>query len=286
MVSVSRIFLLCSTMRYVGDYGSTNITPHADSGLTTFEDFNGAPGIQHEGEQTPATGSITQDTGHHHINGIQPPRTHALPTCAAHTQGHTAVPTHQPPGARNTPGGWLGNAISSRADYTPHECLLHAIIFPPGDTSRAWCFQGRLPTEILKQFSPNTAFIYLLEAWVAIIARLICEPLLGKFYVPCCDNEAARHVLIKGVGKHQPLNCVISAHWTWHNRTGIAHQIERVPTKAKISDPVSRFETLPHGLLWFKIEIPHEAITARCFKIIGDIQTASSLCFDKVLLPS
>ena len=110
------------------------------------------------------------------------------------------------------------------------------MIFPPGETDRAWYFQGRLPREILKQFSSNTAFIYLLEAWVAIIAPIVCEPILGDFYIQCCDNEAARHALIKGVGKHQPLNCLISAHWTWHNRRGIAHRIERVPTKANLSE--------------------------------------------------
>ncbi|CAE7207581.1 Ttf2, partial [Symbiodinium pilosum] len=58
-----------------------------------------------------------------------------------------------------------------------------------GETTRAWDFQGRLPQQILRQFSSNTAFIYLLEAWVAIIAPLICEPLLGQFYIQCCDNE-------------------------------------------------------------------------------------------------
>ena len=42
MVSVSRVLLLCPTMRYVDDYGSTEITRHSASGFQAFEDFNGA----------------------------------------------------------------------------------------------------------------------------------------------------------------------------------------------------------------------------------------------------
>ena len=68
-----------------------------------------------------------------------------------------------------------------------------------GDTQRAAYFQGRLPIEILKQFSSNTAFIYLLEAWVAVLAPIIFEPWLGPFYVQCCDNEAARCAVLRGV---------------------------------------------------------------------------------------
>ena len=90
----------------------------------------------------------------------------------------------------------------------------------------------------------------------------------------------AQHALIKGVGQHQPLNCLISAHWTWHNRRGIAHRIERVPTEANLSDPISRFEDLPSGPLWSYINIPEEAITGRCLQVIGDIRLASSLGFE------
>ena len=107
-------------------------------------------------------------------------------------------------------------------------------------------------------------------------------PLLGDFYIQCCDNEAARHAIIKGVGKHQPLNALISAHWTWHNRKGIAHRLERVPTKANISDPISRFKELPHGPLWSQINVPHKAITNRALKLIGDIRVASTLGFENI----
>ena len=44
MVAVSRLILLCPTMHYVDDYGSTEGSHQADSGFRSFEDFNGALG--------------------------------------------------------------------------------------------------------------------------------------------------------------------------------------------------------------------------------------------------
>ena len=147
-----------------------------------------------------------------------------------------------------------------------------------GDVHNGAYFQGRLPSILLRQFSADQAFIYLLEAWAAILAPMIFEPWLGTLYVQCCDNEASRHALIKGVGKHQPLNCLIAAHWTWHNRRGIAHRLERAPTKANISDALSRFEEVPEATQWHCLQIPLAALTHR----IGDIEFASKRGFEEV----
>ena len=157
-----------------------------------------------------------------------------------------------------------------------------ALCFHQGDVHTGAYFQGRLPSALLRQFSADQAFIYLLEAWAAILAPMIFEPWLDRFYVQCCDNEASRHALIKGVGKHQPLNCLISAHWTWHNRRGIAHRLERVPTKANISDALSRFEGIPEAKLWHQLQIPTSSLTQRATKIIGDIEFASKRGFEDV----
>ena len=111
---------------------------------------------------------------------------------------------------------------------------------------------------------------------------MIFEPWLDNFYIQCCDNEASRHALIKGVGKHQPLNCLIAAHWTWHNRRGIAHRLERVPTKANIADALSRSEEIPEATQWHLLQIPLSSLTQRATKIIGDIEFASKRGFEDV----
>ena len=66
-----------------------------------------------------------------------------------------------------------------------------ALCFHQGDVHTGAYFQDRLPSTLLRQFSADQAFIYLLEAWAAILAPVIFEPWLGRFYVQCCDNEAS-----------------------------------------------------------------------------------------------
>ena len=84
------------------------------------------------------------------------------------------------------------------------------------------------------------------------------------------------------MGKHQPLNCLVAAHWTWHNRRGFSHRLERVPTKANISDGLSRFEDVPEAWGWIRLEFPPNALTIRAKKIIGDIEFASCMGFSDV----
>ena len=107
-----------------------------------------------------------------------------------------------------------------------------AVCFHHGDVQRAAYFQGRLPSVLARQFSSDQAFIYLLEA-------LIFEPWLDSFYVQCCDNEASRHALLKGVG---------------------------LPTA----------EEAAH---WMKLDLPLQALTSRAAKNICDISFAASVGF-------
>ena len=86
-----------------------------------------------------------------------------------------------------------------------------AVCFHQVDVHNAAHFKKGDSLRFSLSFSSDQAFIYFLEAWAAILAPSIFEPWLGCFYIQCCDKEASRHALIKGVGKHQPLNCLIAS---------------------------------------------------------------------------
>ena len=101
---------------------------------------------------------------------------------------------------------------------------------------------------------------------MSMMAPMVFAPCLESFYVQCCDNEAARRALIKGVGTHQPLNCLIAARWTWRNRNGLARRIEQVPTKANVADPISRFEDVPGFRRdWPYLPVPAEKLGSVVF---------------------
>ena len=69
-----------------------------------------------------------------------------------------------------------------------------AVCFHQGDIQRAAYFQGRLPTVLLRQLSSDQAFIYLLEAWAAILAplilaRLLLHPVLRQRNLTACFDQ-------------------------------------------------------------------------------------------------
>ena len=142
---------------------------------------------------------------------------------------------------------------------------------------------GALPPNLLQQVSTGTNAIYFLEAWAALIAPVIFRPWITDTYLQLCDNEAAKHAIRRGVGKHQPLNCLLGAHWTWHNRQQLQLHIARVPTHANIADPFSRHDmSLASKHHWQILEPPMHALHKRTCKIIGDIEFAHAVGFDDI----
>ena len=140
---------------------------------------------------------------------------------------------------------------------------------------------GHIPPNLLQQFASSQAFIYFLEAWAAIIAPVLFRPVLTTPYIQLCDNEASKHAILKGTGKHQPLNNLIGSHWTWHNRSQLHQVLDRVPSKANIADPFSRGDfSIATDRGWRILRPPHTEILRRTFKIIGDTSFAHEHGFD------
>ena len=100
--------------------------------------------------------------------------------------------------------------------------------------------RGETPSDILSLFASRGAFIYFLEAWAQIIPALACLHLLGDRYIAFCDNEAAKHALIKGYGNDIPCNNLLGTYWAAHAISGTSPWMERVTTHANIADAVSR----------------------------------------------
>ena len=156
-----------------------------------------------------------------------------------------------------------------------------AVLFSPYEHRTIVLF-GHVPHKLLLQFAHNNAFIYFLEAWAAIIAPVLLQPLLTPQYAQLCDNEAAKMAIIKGAGKHQPMNNLLGSHWAWHNRRKMTPHMFRVPSKANIADPFSRMDfTISTQPGWRVLEPPHRALWKRTFQILG-----SQTFHDILLSPS
>ena len=155
------------------------------------------------------------------------------------------------------------------------------VVFSPGKPPIVT--RGHVPPNLLHQFTSSRAFIYFLEAWTAVIAPVLFQPILTKPYIQLCDNEASKHAILNGTGKHQPLNNIIGAHWTWHNRYQLHQILDRVPSKANIADPFSRGDfDIAHKHGWKILRTPHKEILQRTFKIIGDALFAHTTRFSNL----
>ena len=156
-----------------------------------------------------------------------------------------------------------------------------AVIFHPQSITRL-VFNGTVPPKLLKHFASNKAFIYFLEAWATIITPVLIQPLLTPTYIQLGDKDAATHAIIKGSGKHRPLNNLIGSHWTWHNRRNLTQILHRVPTHANIADPFSREDfPIARQLGWHILGPPAKRLLQTTQKIIGDGQFAHDTGFSK-----
>ena len=97
-----------------------------------------------------------------------------------------------------------------------------------------------MPAQTLRLFCSGQALIYLLEAWAQCLALWAFRPLLSDSFLAFCDNDAARHALLKGYGKDPGVNCLISMFWSAAAATSTSPWLERVSSSANLSDQISR----------------------------------------------
>lgn len=140
---------------------------------------------------------------------------------------------------------------------------------------------GTIPRLFLQHFTSNRAYIYFLEAWAAIIAQVLIQPLLTQPYIRLWDNDPATHAINKGSGRHQPLNKLIGSHWAWHNRQQLTQILRRAPSKANIADPFSRRDfSISDSLGWKVLSTPTEQLIPTIHKVVGNPSFAHKTGFN------
>ena len=124
-------------------------------------------------------------------------------------------------------------------------CLANSwgfVLFPPGPGAQPLYAAGSVPPELLARFATRKAFIFLLEAIAQCLPLWALWPLLRLPYWAFVDNTAAQHALTKGYSRNPGANYVVALYWGVAARVGAAPWLERVASKANLSDAVSRLE--------------------------------------------
>lgn len=184
-----------------------------------------------------------------------------------------------------------GNPESIPYDWRPLEAPDHkngwgAVLFlkqrhfqrmrsPPRDAAgkfpAALTMRGEVPSEILRRFCSRRAYIYFLEAWAQCIAIWAFATMIQEPFLSFCDNEASKHALIKGYGKDEGINALLTIYWQICCTNTCDPWIERVSSKDNPSDGVSRDDfTLADEKGWHHIEINVTAIWPILLRAIDD----------------
>ena len=66
------------------------------------------------------------------------------------------------------------------------------------DIHRAIAFRGEVPVQTVLAFGSRRAYIYFLEAFAQVFSGILLHAMLGPAHVTFCDDEAAKHALIRG----------------------------------------------------------------------------------------
>ncbi|CAE7195818.1 eIF3-S7 [Symbiodinium natans] len=100
--------------------------------------------------------------------------------------------------------------------------------------------RGVVPAWFLRRFASRKAFIYVLEIVAQLLPLLAFGERLPSFWTAYIDNAAGQWALLKGYGKDDAVNGVLSAFWASAARHCWFPEFVRVPSKANVSDAVSR----------------------------------------------
>ena len=141
--------------------------------------------------------------------------------------------------------------------------------------------RGRVPSWFLKHFAARKAFIYVLEILAQVFALVAFGRRLPRFWLAYIDNVAGQFALLKGYGRDASVNGVLAAFWASAARFAWFPQFRRVPSKANVSDAVSRDDlSKAQELGWEWVDVPDEAIMIVLAKAAVDVEYASDMAGD------
>ena len=141
---------------------------------------------------------------------------------------------------------------------------------------------------MLQAFCTRRAYIYFLEAWAQVLIGIGFADMLGEAYTTFCDNEAAKHALLKAAKqKDISINNMLGMFWTGTTRSGQQPWIERVSSAANLSDGVSRNNfTVSDEAGWFRLELDLDNVYQTLLKAASDMDfahtTAASVMYEDI----
>ena len=147
------------------------------------------------------------------------------------------------------------------------------VLFPADRASPPMYAFGSVPPAVLERFATKRAFIFILEALAQCLPLWALGPALAGPYWSFVDNTAAQHALTRGYSGNAAANAVVSAFWVAASVYTACPWFERVPSKANISDAVSRRDfTYAKDQKWRRLDFDF----TRVYTLLADFVDSGS----------
>ena len=106
------------------------------------------------------------------------------------------------------------------------------------------------------KYAKGAQFIFFLEAVAQCLPYWVFWPCLKGPYLSFIDNSSAQWALTKGYSNNEQANRLVTMFWCAVSERQGDPWFERVPTKANISDSVSRGDRKPAKTRgWIEVEV-------------------------------
>ena len=136
--------------------------------------------------------------------------------------------------------------------------------------------RGVVPAWFLRRFASRKAFIYVLEIVAQLLPLLAFGARLPSLWTAYIDNAAGQWALLKGYGKDDAVNGVLAAFWASAARHCWFPEFIRVPSKANISDAVSRDDLRQASAEgWSWLDLPVDDILNVLLRAADDLEFAT-----------
>ena len=143
---------------------------------------------------------------------------------------------------------------------------------------------GTAPADFLDLFASRRAFIYVLEILAQVLALVTLSRHLPARWLAFIDNVAGQWALTKGYGRDEAVNGVLAAFWSTAALAEWLPDFRRVPSKANVSDAVSRGDLdTAERMGWTRVRTPVRSILNVPAKAAGDIDFAIHGAADELL---
>jgi len=143
---------------------------------------------------------------------------------------------------------------------------------------------GSISDKVLRRFGTRKAFIYFLEIVAQVIVVVFFRSVLPSFWLSFIDNQAGCCALLKGYGRDDVVNHLLSFTWSLLAKHASTPHFHYVPSDLNVADSISRGDDSDAVRLhWQRVHLDLHAFEDLLLLVADDLHFATTNAVDMAL---